>query len=370
MLRRFLALGALCAGVALAVPAMVQAVELTYNSPLPGQHVLNKQGIEPFAERVKRDSDGEVSFRLLAGGSVAKASANLDVIRDGIVNSGLVLDLYARKSLPVNTVISDLALLGTDPIVMSGAVSEYKLVLCEECIREMARSATIAMAYAASTPYTMMCHTKVDSLADMKDKKVRATSPWALMFKELGMVTVNVSVTEMYEAMQRGQVDCSSGADAWLKSYTLWDVAKFVIDYPMGTYHGSTVMAIGTETWADLSPKARQAIVRNLAQLSADSVFGYVVEKDEARAGARERGVVFVPPAPDLVAALEAYKQKEVERVIAQSEKAGVADARKEIETFLATVAKWQKIVDEGKGDRSAYVQALEREVYSRIRFD
>ncbi|MCO5121857.1 MAG: C4-dicarboxylate TRAP transporter substrate-binding protein [Burkholderiaceae bacterium] len=369
MIRKLSLTAALGVALGLSSVAGVQAADLTYNTYLPAPHVLNKVGMEPFAERVARDSGGEVNFKLLTGGSVAKASAGLDVMRDGIVNSGLLVDLYMRKSLPLNTVISDLALLGTDPLVMVGAVSEYKLVLCEQCRKEMQRSSSIAMAFASTTPYTLMCKTKVDSLASMAGKKVRATGPWGVAFKEFGMVPVNVSSGETYEAMQRGQIDCTAGADAWLKSYTLWDVAKFVVDYPMGTYHGTLVLGMNADTWAGLSDKGRKAIVSNLPELAAAGAFGYEVEKQEARDGASGHGVAFVEPARDLVDALVDYQQKEIERVIKQAEGAGIKNAREEVQTFLKTIEKWQKIVDDSKRDRAAYVEALEREIYSKAVF-
>lgn len=369
MFRNSFLAAALGAVVGLSSFGGAQAAELTYNTYLPAPHVLNKLGMEPFAERVARDSGGEVTFKLLTGASVAKASAGLDVMRDGIVNSGLLVDLYMRKSLPMNTVISDLALMGTDPLVMVGAVSEYKLVLCEQCRKEMSKSSSIAMAFASTTPYTLMCKTQVDSLSTMAGKKVRATGPWGVMFKEFGMVPVNVSSGETYEAMQRGQIDCTAGADAWLKSYTLWDVAKFVVDYPMGTYHGTLLLGMNADTWAGLSEKGRQAIVGNIPEMVAAGAFGYEVEKQEARAGATEKGVAIVPPAKDLVDAIADYKQKEIERVIKQAETAGIKNARAEVETFLKTIDKWQKIVDESKRDRAAYVAALEREIYSKAVF-
>lgn len=344
------------------------AAEITYNTYLPSPHVLNKQAMEPFAERVTKETKGAVTFKMLPGGSVAKANAALDVMRDGIVSSSLIVDLYVRKSMPMSAVISDLALIGSDTLVMSAATNEYKLIHCKQCQNEMKKSSSIAIAFVSTTPYTLMCKDEVKTLADMKGKKARATGPWAVMFKEMGMVPVNVSSGETYEAMQRGQIDCSAGADAWLKSYTLWDVAKSVIDFPMGTYHGTMLFSMNADAWASLPEAGRKSIMANLPRLVADATFGYEEEKAAARAGAGEKGVKFIKPGQDFVDAYGAYQKKEIERVIETAEKAGLKDARAVVDGYLKTVAKWEKIVADTKREKAAYIEALDREIYSKAK--
>ena len=177
------------------------------------------------------------------------------------------------------------------------------------------------------------------------------------------------SIPQTLKALQRGQIDCGSGADAWLKSYTLWDVAKYVVDYPMGTYHGTVVFSLNADTWAGLSEGARTVIKKNLPQLAADSAFGYEEEKAAARAGATEKGVKFVKPGQDFVDAYTSYQKAEVERVIEAGEKAGLKDVRASVNDYLKTVAKWQKIVADSKRDKKAYTEALDREIYSKVKF-
>lgn len=357
------------AGAALATAsiAATAATELKYNTLLPATHVLIKDAMAKFSDRVAADSNGDVTFKMLPGGAVSKPGAALDTMRDGIVGSAMVVDLYVRKSLPMNSVISDLALLGTDTLVMSAATNEQKLLRCDECRREMIKASSIPLVFVSTTPYMLMCKNEVTSLDKMKNLKVRATGPWAMSLKHMGMVPVNVPSTETYEAMQRGQVDCTSGSDAWLKSYTLWDVAKVVTDFPIGTYHGNLVLGISVEAWNGLSPKGKQAIRKNLATLATDSAFGYEQEKAEARKGAAEKGVKFVKPGKDFVDAYNEYSKGEVERVIVAAEKAGLKNARAVVADYLKTIAKWEKIVASTKGERKAYTEALDREIFSKL---
>lgn len=364
---RNIARSLLAAAAIATAAASAAALELKYNTLLPATHVLIKGAMTDFGERVAAESKGDVTFKILSGGAVSKPNAALDTMRDGIVGSAMVVDLYARKSLPMNSVISDLALIGTDTLVMSAATNEQKLLRCEDCRREMIKASSIPLVFVSTTPYILMCKDEVKSLADMKNRKVRATGPWAMVLKEMGMVPVNVPSTETYEAMQRGQVDCTSGSDAWLKSYTLWDVAKVVTDFPIGTYHGNLVLGVSVEAWNSLSPNARKVIRKNLAELAADSAYRYEEEGQEARKGALAKGVRFVKAGQDVNDAYQKYLKAEIERVASAGEKAGLKNARAQVEDYLKTVAKWEKIVADTKRDKKAYTEALEREIFSKV---
>ena len=86
-----------------------------------------------------------------------------------------------------------------------------------------------------------------------------------------------------------------------------------------------------------------------------------------ARAEGKAKGVRFVQPSADLQAGYKNYLKSEVERVITAGEKAGLKNSRAQVEDYLKTVAKWEKIVADTKRDKKAYTEALEREIFSKL---
>jgi hypothetical protein len=125
----FLARVLLCAGFALAAGSASAQTKLSYGSYLPPTHVNNTVGIEPMIKRMGKESGGKLTVESFPGGSVAKATAAVDSIRDGIVTAGMVVDTYVPKQLPHSFLVTELALLGRNSVVMSGASNEFNLVL-------------------------------------------------------------------------------------------------------------------------------------------------------------------------------------------------------------------------------------------------
>ena len=166
-----------------------------------------------------------------------------------------------------------------------------------------------------------MCKPDLRTLEDFKGKKIRSAAAWSIMFKSFGLVPVNLTSDETYEALQRGQVDCNMGADSWLKSYSLWDVAKNVLDTTIGTYHGGLLWGMSAEVWSKLPADQKAMIKRNMPILAADVTFGYLAESKEVRKMAASKGVKFNKPGPDFTKAYDEYALKELARVKEEGKK-------------------------------------------------
>src|SRR3546814_20989147 len=107
----------------------------------------------------------------------------------------------------------------------------------------------------------------------------------------LGGTPVNSTSAEIYEALQRGQADCTLGPLPWLKSYTLWDLVKYVSAEPFGTYHGTNFINMRTGTWKKLSKKEKAAIRANPAQATRDMAEVYPEADREISKIAKETGL-------------------------------------------------------------------------------
>ncbi|WP_421996376.1 C4-dicarboxylate TRAP transporter substrate-binding protein [Reyranella sp.] len=344
--------------------------KLGYGTYLPPTHVNNTVGIEPMAKRLEKESNGAIRIEMFTGGSVAKATAAVDSIRDGLVAAGMIVDSYVPKQLPHSFLVTELAVLGRNSVAMAGATNEFNLVACPECLADQKKQGIISMAHYSTAPYTIMCKPDLRTLEEFKGKKIRSAAAWSIMFKSFGLVPVNLTSDETYEALQRGQVDCNMGADSWLKSYSLWDVAKNVLDTTIGTYHGGLLWGMSAEVWNKLPADQKAMIKRNMPILAADVTFGYLAESKEVRETAASKGVKFNKPGPDFSKAYDEYALKELARVKEEGKKKGIKNADQLIDTYMALVAKWQKIDEqEIKGDKAKFAAALQREVFDKVKW-
>ena len=191
------------------------------------------------------------------------------------------------------------------------------------------------------------------------------------MMKELGATPVAITSSEIYEAMQRGQADCTVGSPAWLTSYTLKDVVKSILDLPLGTYHGALVYNMNMKTWMSLSGEERTAIIKAMPGLVSRIVHAYESESEDAINEAKSgNGVELAMPGADLLAKLKAHRQGEKARVIAKAEEDGVKNAEQMIDKFLGLITKWEGIVAETGGDQAKYEKALWDNIYSKLSAD
>lgn len=357
---------------ALAVPVFTSHASaqtaLSYGTYLPDIHTINIEGIKPLGERLSKESGGKITIQLLTGGTAAKATGAIDSIRDGLVSAGKITDTAIPKQVPHSYLATQLALLGQDPMIMGPASNEYNLIACKGCQEDAVRNGIIPMAYYSTTPHVLICKEPVDSLAQLKGMKVRASGAYAIMYRAFGAVPVNLPHEESFEAFSRNQIACADSVDAWLRSLSLWDAAKQVVDIDIGTYHGGVAWAMNAGLWKGMPADQKEMIKRNIPILVADVVLGYLRERKDVRRQAEAKGVTFKSPDATFQKAVADYRAVEIKRVRELGKTYGIKESDQLIDTFLGLIEKWRKInAEEIKGDKQRLIAALNREIYSKV---
>lgn len=352
------------------------AKELVYSSAIPAKHPVHTAGLEPYFKKVTEDTDGKLTFQVFPGGTLASAKATLDAIRTGTVDMGLLADVYNPSDLPVSAMLSDMAVLGKDARVMTGAVNQTLYVDCEACKQDYVEENILPLASYSLTPYHFMCvNGSVKDPKDVVGKKVRATGAMGQLVAGLGGTPVNITSSEIYEALQRGQADCALGPTPWLKTYSLWDLVKNVTEASVGTYHGTNYINVNTKTWSKLSQAEKDAMTKNLA--SAVRAMAEVYEDDDIsiQKEAQEKGIKWVSVTDDFQPAIDKYRADDVQRVIDTAKSRGVKNPEPIVELFEKNVKKWTDIVNEiGSGewneDQWGQFQAkLQSEVFDKVKY-
>ncbi|WP_346895729.1 C4-dicarboxylate TRAP transporter substrate-binding protein [uncultured Roseibium sp.] len=339
---------------------------LSYASHVPSTHILHTEGMAPFYKQVETDTNGEITFKEFPGGAMGDAKSLLAIVRDGIVDSSLIVNVYYKADLPASYMITDLGMLGGDSMVMAAAAAETFLLDCPQCAEESARNHIKPLAYYASAPYILMCTKPVSTLEELQGLKVRAIGPWAIWLKDIGAVPVSVPSSEVYEALQRGQADCTIGSAAWLKNYNLKDVITYVTDLKVGTYFGALAFDMNTDTWNGLSTDERKAIVKSLPGITRRMVMAYREEDDAALKEGLDHGVKLAEPGQALIASYDEQKGKEVARVLGDP-RAEKLELKGVVDALMKNVDKWTKILDEIGHDPDKYEEKLQEEIYSKI---
>ncbi|MGH1357127.1 MAG: C4-dicarboxylate TRAP transporter substrate-binding protein [Burkholderiaceae bacterium] len=348
--------------------ASAEQSEINFASPLPSIHALNKQ-IGSWLERVTEASGGEIKFNWYPGGTVAKVTKALASVKGGLADVSYMIDAYTSSEVPYEVMASRNGGFGADALVMSAAANEYLLLNCEQCRNDWRKNGVIAMAHVSTTPFYLACREKLTSAADLKGKKIRSPGSFGVVTKEYGGIPVNIPITETFEALQRGQADCTYAADAHMKSYSFNEVAKHMTRQSFGVYMSGAPFVISESKWKSLPAKHRELIQSQLADLVTAGTWAYIDEAKVARKESEERGVAYHEPEADLTEARDRYLGKLVDVAKEEAKKRRLTNAAEIMAKFPPVHQKWQKIVAEIGSDRDKYREALVREIYSKVKF-
>lgn len=352
------------AAVAATTPVLA-ATTITYGSWTPESH---PSGIaaQAFFQHVTKATKGDLRFEAHYDGTVVNIRTTLPGVRDGLVDAAYVTGSLFAKQVPHDNMLQAHATVVGDTLSLTGAMTEFMLLQCPECVNEKARAGVVGLGYAAEAPFFLQCRQPVGTIADLKGRSVRAVGAFALFAQSLGATPVNTAPGEVYEAMQRGSVGCAIGGGFWLKSYSLWDVARYVVDLPLGQYNNGSLMTFNRDVWQGLTPAQRKAILDGMPHLLRVSAYAHKQQHEEVRAASIAKAVTWNAPPPELAGHLDVFRRSDLERVFAEAKAAGVSDPPEMWKRFEATLAKWTGIVAGIGDDQDKYEDALRREIFAR----
>lgn len=337
----------------------------TYNaaSYLPPNNDTMKHGWLPFIERVRDRTAGEVDIKMFAGGALLGPRAIAQGVRDGVADVGYLVAHYHPSEFPyTGGLLMALAGLGSDPVPVTAAANEL-LFNCAPCQDEMSRNGLVFTGVSAVTPMAIIANQKIETKDDFSGLKLRTGGRfWDDFVNALGGTPVSLPGAEFYEALNRGVVDGVMTVPSSMSTYSLDDIAKFVLDARIGVTRSQLTFAFNDEAWNRMDEENRKIILEEATKSNLDIAWGYLQSGEAAFKQAREKGVVIERPAGDLADAIEAYNQQSIDHAIKQAtEEFGIADAEAFVEVAQRLQDKWDTIWEETGNDIEAFkARALE----------
>ncbi len=354
-------------GTALLAGTGVQARELVYGSWVSPKHGINADALPVMFNGVKKDTNGSITWKLVAGGALVKGRTTLAGLRDGLIDAGLGISVFSAKKTPTTAMIHSTLIGGSDNVAVTGAQNETVLLNCPQCMKEWNKNNTIYLAGYAPTPFRFICRKKVEILADFKGMKVRASGGGVALVKLAGGVPVNMTPAEATTALQRGTLDCVNGAVAWLKSYSYQDVAKYVVATPMGIVGPALSMAMNRKTWRSMTKSEREAHWKYLPLVNAHSALSAYLFRDKAILADAKKVGVTITSGKGFQSIMDKRIAQQRSTNMKRFGKFGVKDPGKVLDAYAAAIAKWRKISKEVETDIDKYAAALKREIYDKV---
>lgn len=365
---RSLALAGACA--ALLAPAVSFAqTQFIANSFYAAEHPHSKYGYIEWAEIVKELSGGDLQPEVYTGTVLLAPRANLQGIRDNVVQVAHHAAVYTPSELPVANAVNELGFNFSDALVAIFAVSDFS-THNETQLQEWKDKGIVYLGAYATPPYLLFCRTPVRNLEEIKGKRIRtAGSTVSLWVEEVGGIPVNVPSSEMYSGLDRGTLDCASNAGNDLIDRSLWEVAPHTTVLPTGMYWSGPHWGYNPDFWASLTAEQRGILMQATARAMARMNINYVARAESALEEAEAKGNNIYQPEDDILKAVEAYHEKALADVYDKArETYGLENGREVIDDFLATYEKWEKLLSEvDRTDEDALAALAMEHIYSRL---
>jgi len=259
-------------------PGVAQPVELKLGTFGPPSSFFIKEVIEPWIERVNRDSQGTLTIRHFGGAVLADQRQMYDAVRSNVAHIGWVTPSNTpskfRKSsvfeLPFGVHNSE-----------QGSVVYWRLY--EQGLLNDEFDEVLMLGAMVFPPGGIMTRTKkVATIEDLAGLKLRVTGTLQNdALKSLGATTVALPVDQMYQALDRGVIDGYASAFTAIRPFRLYEVTRYYTQVRLSAFPNT--LAINKNTYDALPAAAKAALSKHSGE-SLSRAFGQSGDREVMRA--------------------------------------------------------------------------------------
>jgi len=210
----------------------------------------------PLWENLSKETDGRISVNYVTLNEAGiKGDQALRFLKKGAFDIMTISVSYVSGDEP-SLVAVDLPGVAFDFKTLKEISDTYRPVMAER----LKKFDGVLLTHWPFNPQIVFCKDKVESLADLEGHKVRASgAPASDTLKELNATAVNMTGGEVYQALQRGLVDCGSTGTTYGFKNKWHEVTDYLYDLPLGGY-SQVIQVANADFWNGLSQEDRDLI--------------------------------------------------------------------------------------------------------------
>ena len=290
-----------------------------------------------FADEIEKRTDGEVKIRIFWAEALGKAKENLVLLQQGAVDMAAMSPGYFPAQMPFYAAPNSIPMT-MDEVPQATELMKRLMQEVPAYQEETKRNGIKALFFHHLNPYKLVCKDPVTSVADMDGKKMRTWGKdMPRMVQAAGGTPVTLSLSEIYEGLSRGTVDCAPFAVDLIVNYKIFEVAQNVSDVTLWL-GPSTGIWMSQSAWAKLTPE-QQEIFAATALEAAEMDRELVMKAGaEAIATLEKEGVKFHDFPAEEAAKWRAANPDFFADFVAEMEKQGWGDDAKK------TVKIWKEV--------------------------
>lgn len=320
---------ALAAAIGL-VASTASATELKLADFQPPTHFIVDGTYKPFAEKVAKETDGEVTVKVYMGGELGSGPAEqYNRAVDGVADIAFGLPGYTASNFP-QTLLTEL------PGVIDAESGTQRVIDNIDMLSDEYKRVQLLGLWNNAPNLLFTAEKPIRSLEDLNGLKIRVPSRNAgLVVEAWGGSPVSMPAPDIYNAMQTGVIDGAMIDATTLKSFRLSEVTMYITTGMKSTI-SSFFLIMNRDSFGDLTEEQQQVLLDagHEAALNANASWLDIADKTlDEFAGTEGKEVITLSPE-------EAEKFNEasapvVDKVIEQAEAEGI-----EAQAFVDALAQ------------------------------
>lgn len=275
---RLLGALAITIGVALASPAMA---EIRVSSFEPQQGFYSARVLTPWIEKMNAQLSPGAQMRLYPGAILGAATAQYDLVKNGVADIALVVPGYTPGVFP-KTSVGEIPFIADTAVDLTGKL----LTFYEEGLIS-SEFEDFKLVGLFSTPAYNYISPKEGILSPEQVQGMRIRAPSAYVGRligELGASSINLPATEVYEGLERGIVDATLWNLNAVTTFRLHEPARYYTNLNMTMTPMLVLMNKNTYERQSAEDKAvlDQSLGRDFSEWAAQVTDDYEDERREA----------------------------------------------------------------------------------------
>ncbi len=248
--------------------ADMSPVSLVVQSPYGPNHFMSQMWVD-YAEVVEEKSEGKITFDISYSSALSSVAEQEAGLRDGLLDMAWSMPAYNPAALPINALITEVAFLTEQtPLVsqLQGHGSAQFGMENEILNKELADNGLVSLlTMVGQMPNNVMICTgsPVQTVDDFAGKRIRVPGAgWATEVEALGATPVNIVQAEVYEALERGVIDCAVQSPANSLQLGMLEIADYYSIDTEVNFQGwnGTHITMSESRWNELPLVAQQLL--------------------------------------------------------------------------------------------------------------
>ncbi|MEP5728661.1 MAG: C4-dicarboxylate TRAP transporter substrate-binding protein [Sulfitobacter sp.] len=250
-------------------------------------------------KRLAEAGNFKMSWQENYGGSIVKPKGVLEGVQLGLGDIGIVTTIFHSSKLPSQGISGSTPFVATDARAVAKAVDEIAREFPAMQNEFAAQNQVYLATGVVLDTYQVFCTNEVSSVADLEGRKI-AGAGLNLRYLEgiKDAAGVRGGLTDFYNMLQTGLVDCGMLWPEAAKTFKIAEVAPYMLKADLGAVNSKTI-TVNADYWAKLPDEVKD-VLKAVAIDYRDHLAGIAMDRAAASAAAyQEAGGKIVDVSPE-----------------------------------------------------------------------